>query len=232
TRIIPIVIDGTSPPAHLRALKWVDITVDYEGAVRELQKAIFQFYEKPPIGQQPEFLRGKVLTVGGLSRVATAVGFLLVGTGKHDIGNEENFSPKELQERLGLSVEEINDAIEELENHGIVEALQELGTYPYSHSQVTPTYALFLHFKGQGLDYDPDEDIKAVAAAIVVKNKTDGNALKEVTGLSPLRLNRAVNYLKDDGIIEVLQYLGTAPFDFGEVWATGATRRFVAENCK
>jgi hypothetical protein len=232
TRIIPIILDGVQPPEQLRPLRWVDVGDDFDSALREIQMAIFKIYEKPPIGQPPDFVKDQLESVGGLSSIATAMGLAFLSTGKHEIGSEESVSPEQLKERLGLSVEETDDAIEELESLGLVKTRGYIGTRPFKHGEVIPTYALFLHFKGQGLPYDPEQDIKSVASAIVAKKKIDGNRLVDATGLSPLRLNRAVAYLKDYGIIELIQYLGTAPFDFGEAWATGPTRRFVADHCK
>jgi hypothetical protein len=71
-----------------------------------------------------------------------------------------------------------------------------------------------------------------VASAVVAQKEVDGQKLAELTSLSPLRINRAVSYLEDYSLIRVIKTMGTAPFDFNMVWATGDTRRFVAEKCK
>jgi DNA-binding transcriptional regulator YhcF (GntR family) len=204
---------------------------NFEAAMRELQMAIFRVRERPPVGEPPDFVRNQVVSVGGLSPIATAVGLFFASTGKSDIGNEETFTAAELSDKLGLSPEETNDAIEELDSLGLVKTLNYLGTHPFLHGDIWPTYALFLHFRGQTLDYDPEEDIKTVAAAIAAQKQVEGQNLAQLTKLSPLRINRAVAYLEDYGIVRVIHIIGTAPFDFGTVWATGATRRFVAENC-
>jgi biotin operon repressor len=193
--------------------------------------AIFRVYERPSVGQPPEFIRTDISSVGGLSKIATVMGQSLIETGKHEVGNEESFSARQIKENLGFSIEETNDAIDELKRLGLVETRDYLGTHPYEYGDVIPTYALFLHFREHGVPYDPEQDIKVVASAVAAKKKTSGDGLVEATGLSPLRINRAVAYLKDYGVIELIKYIGTAPFDFGEVWAIGATRRFVAEQC-
>jgi hypothetical protein len=131
-----------------------------------------------------------------------------------------------------LSQEEFNDAIEELESYGLVEAIQTFGTQPYSFSQLSPTYALFIHFKDDGLDYDPFDDICAVAAAAAAKNEVERLDLHNFTKLSPVRLNRAVAYLDAYQYASVLKTAGTAPFDFNSVSATRRTREFVKEHCK
>jgi hypothetical protein len=232
TRVIPVLIGDVQVPNPLRPLKGIDMSRDFDTALHELRKAIFQIYERPPVGKPTDSVINRLVSVEGLSRIAAALGLLLVYTGKHAIGNEESFSAAELSEKLELSSEETDDAIDELESLGLVETLNYLGTYPFSHGEVWPTYALFLRFRGEGLDYDPEEDIKAVASAIVAQKQVNGHGLVELTKLSPLRINRSVAYLKDYGLAQVLQELGTAPFDFGSVMATGATRRFVAEKCK
>lgn len=232
TRIIPLILENVQLPEHLRPLRWVDMSTNFEGAIREIQMAIFQVHEKPPVGQPPTFVKNKNISVGGLSLLASAMGSFFANTGKHEFGSEEEISAKELKEKLDFSVEETDDAIDELENLGLVETRNYFGTHPFSHGDVIPTYALFIHFKGHGLTYDPDNDIKIIASTIAAKKQIDGSGLADSTDLSPLRINRAVAYLKDYGVADVHEYMGTAPYDFGNVWATGATRRFVAEHCK
>jgi hypothetical protein len=159
TRVIPVRIGNVQVPIPLRPLRWVDMNENYEAGLRELQMAIFQTHERPPVGQLPDFIKRETVSVGGLSRIATSLGLSLVHTGKHDIGNEESFTAVELSEKPGFSPEETDDAIDELEKHGLVETVNYFGTAPFSHGHVTPTYALFLQFRGHGLDYDPEDDI-------------------------------------------------------------------------
>jgi hypothetical protein len=47
-----------------------------------------------------------------------------------------------------------------------------------------------------------------------------GKLVPELTGLAPEEINDAVSILIDTGYAKWLQYLGTAPFDFGHVWIT------------
>ena len=108
-----------------------------------------------------------------------------------------------------------------------------MGTHPYKFLQLTPTYKLLLHFKDDGLEYDPVEDIKIIALAIVSTKKTIvGDVLREATNLSPLRINHSIAYLNAHGLIKQLNFLGTAPYNFGIINATRQTREFVRTNCK
>ena len=85
------------------------------------------------------------------------------------------------------------------------------------------------------MDYDPIADIKTVASVAASEGKIFGNKIPELTRLQPVRINRAVTYLDDYGIVRVQKYLGavgsTASLNFF-VEATRKTRQFVEENCK
>jgi hypothetical protein len=55
---------------------------------------------------------------------------------------------------------------------------------------------------------------------LMVKNEKElfeNTWLQENSGLTPREINDAVDYLESIGAIEVFKYLGTAPFDFGDV---------------
>jgi TIR domain len=232
TRIIPVVIGDVSIPDALRPLLFVKLTNDFDSVVRDLQKAIFQVYERPPIGQAPEFVRDNQKSVGGLSPMATRLGLYLAKSGKAEVGIEEQISAAKLSKLLSLTPEETDDAIDELVNLGLATTLDYMGTTPFSHGHVEPTYALFLHFVNEALDYNPEDDIKAVASVIVAKKQLTGRELADLTELSPLRINRAVAYLEDSGLITAYRAIGTGPFNFLEVHATGATRSFAATNAR
>lgn len=233
TRVIPLRADDSDVPEALRALSRVDLSVGFDEAMRKLLSDIYGLRGGPPVGEAPEFVKRSLRSVGGLSGFGTALGVRLMNSGKYDIGNEEEFTAEDLAAELGFEPTEINDAIEELERLGLVKTHNVLGTAPYNYKWVTPTYALFLHFKDAGMAYDPEEDIKAVANTIASQNRMiEGQTIRETTKLPPLRINRAVEYLDDYGIVKALKMVGTAPFSFGAVQATGATRRFVADNCR
>jgi hypothetical protein len=132
-----------------------------------------------------------------------------------------------LENSLGLKPEELNDAVDELEEQGMVKVLKEMGTGPYDFSQIEPTYVLYREFR-EHLPYNADADAKEVAAALVALGEAEAAYLAERTKLSPGRLNRAVAYLEDYGLADVQKWLGTAPYDFGLATATRRTRQFVS----
>lgn len=172
-------------------------------------------------------------SVGGLSQSASTIGLILSKYGDDINGDEKSWEAKELHGLIrDWTVEEVNDAIDELKEHRLVKTKTFLGCGPYEFSLVELTYSLFLHFKNDGLPYDPINDMKAVAAVIVSEKEIGGKELSDRCKISPLRINRAVDYLEDHDLINTSRYSGTAPFNFFSAGATRKTRQFVENNCR
>ena len=237
TRIIPLIKENCEIPHPLRALLWVDLSTDFDAGIRKVVKSIYDVSEKPPLGTIPEYITELKNSIAGLSRAASTVGSILLSHQDDQLGFEKVYTAEEIQRLTPkLTAEEINDAVDELEEHGLVRIGKDVDTAPYNFSYIEPTYALFLHFKDEGLDYDPIEDIKTVASSVAAsKRQIFGNKIQERTKLQPVRINRAVAYLDDYGIVRVHKYLSavgsTALLNFF-VEATRKTRQFVEENCK
>ena len=238
TRIIPLIKEKCEIPPLLRALLWADLSADFDGGIRKVVKSIYDVSDKPPLGKIPEYITELKNSVCGLSQIASTVGSILLSRQDDQLGFKKVYTAEEIQRLTPkLTAEEINDAVDELEEHGLVRIGKDVDTAPYNFSYIEPTYALFLHFKGEGLDYNPVEDIKTVALSVAdsKKGQVRGNKIREHTKLPPVRISRAVAYLDDYGIVRVSKYLGavgsTASLNFS-VEATRKTRQFVEENCR
>jgi hypothetical protein len=128
-----------------------------------------------------------------------------------------------------LNANEINDIVDELDEFGLIKVIRYLGTAPYNFGEIIPTYMMQLEFKSQ-LDYDPFTDIKIVAATLASLKSADGKALESETKLSVGRLNRAVDYLNDYGIIESRRFMGSSPYNFGFAQSTRKTKDYLNNN--
>jgi hypothetical protein len=223
TRIVPILKADCQIPMSLRPLRWLDMRSDFEGGIRELTKLAYGVNDRPPLGTTPTFITELHGSVGGLSREATGVGTLLLNESDIDGGRVPQIRGNEISASTKLSAIEVNDAVDELEEFGLVKTLKWLGTGPYDFGAVMPRYLLFLHFK-EALPYDPDNDVRIAVNAIAALNLCDANTLSSHSGLSAGRLNRAIEYIDDYGIAEVQRYMGTAPYTFGKVRSTRRTR--------
>ena len=224
TRVIPLLKEDVEIPTALKTLHWVDMRHDFERGVRTIINALKGVSDKPSIGEIPEHLQSIIEPVAGLSRIASTVGLYLLRASDVNEPFLRGVQNKELAESLNFTPIEVNDAVDELESQGLAETNNEIGNHPYDFGFVEATYLLF-HALSGFLHYSPIDDVKIVLNAVAALDKTDGSKLQSHTQLSPGRLNRAVDYIKDHGYAEVLLALGTAPYGFLEVWATRATRQ-------
>lgn len=228
TRIIPVLSAAVEIPMSLRSLLWVDMRSDFAGGVQRIVNVLRGVTAKPPRANVKRTAANLPESFDSFSRAATAVALFILNTVDLDSGLQVAFSGQELEKGLGLDPRTLNDAVDELKEAGLVRTLQTLGTAPYEFYQVEPTYVLFREF-AQFLPYSPDEDIRIVAAAVAATGRIDGSTLAARTSLSPGRINRAVAYLEDYGVARVRNWLGTRPFDFGDVQATRRTRQFAEQ---
>lgn len=232
TRLVPVIIEKCEVPLALRTLRWVDLTSNHDAGVRELVKTIHGVTDKPPVGMPPSYVTELKASVGGLTRVASTIGLHLAKVTEASADAHRAFTGGQLKEVFtSLSEQEVNDAVAELKQYGLVDTMDWMGTSPWRFGQVEPTYALYLHFADAGLSYNPAEDVKKVAVAVAPHDQVRADQIAASTGLDPARINRAVSYLDDSGIIKVMKTLGTAPFEFHSIMTTHQTRRFVNENC-
>lgn len=224
TRVIPILKEDVEVPTALRTLHWVDMRSGLASGVRSILNVLAGVSDKPPLGDTPAHLKSITQPVAGLSRIASTVGLHLLRATEEDEPFLRAVLNTELAESLHLTPTEVNDAVDELESQGLASTNKELGTHPFDFRFVEATYLLF-HALSDFLTYSPRDDVKVVLSAIAAVDNAEGSALQRQTQLSPGRLNRAVDYIKDHGYAEVLLALGTAPYGFMLVRATRATRQ-------
>jgi hypothetical protein len=232
TQVIPILASECEVPVSLRALKWLDIRDGLDNVVRAIVDAAYQRRpEKPLIQPEPDRIKNLINTHRGFSVEASTIAVSIARSQQIESQSDQFYDGRSFQSELDFTPEQINDAIDELGSRGFVKVLREIGTGEYDFSLVQPTYALFYEFS----DYlptkiDPEQDIKQVAATIASHGTITGTELNQELKFSPKRVNWAVAYLSDYGVIKVLRTLGTGPYDFAEAMATSATRRFVGAN--
>jgi hypothetical protein len=225
TRLIPVMIEKTEIPTSLRSLLWLDMREDVEGGVKKIINAVHGVSSKPP-RSATSISKKLSAPIAGLSRAASQVGLVIVGSTAGDSRPNLAFSGQDLEDAAGMDPPTLNDAVGELEAEGMVKTIRALGSHPYEFAFVEPTYVLFREFT-QHLPYDPENDIRYTAAAIAALGTADGKDLEQQTELPPERLNRAVAYLDEYGLATVHKFFGTHPYTFGHVAATRRTRQFV-----
>ena len=231
TRVIPVVARPCTVPVPLRALMWLDVAAAGVSEVAgRIADVAFGRTAKPPLGKAPG--PAEIRHVRGLSDYGAALAFALA-PGLQAEGGPRGFDGPSLSTALSLTPTQVNDAVDELVGLGMLRSHTALGTHPFDFFMVVPTYALALQLRGtDALDYDPEEDIVTVAAAVAALEHASGPEIAERLNLPPPRVDHAVSYLTEYGHVRVLQALGTAPYHFMQVTATAATRRFVESHGK
>lgn len=228
-QIIPVRLDESPVPAVINHLHWVRMPPPEE-EFNKLLKAIFGVSSKPSLGATPEFInRGLArlqTTIQGFSPEASALLRHLV----LEVGLQDYAQAHELAETLDLSVLEINDGVEELEELGLVGILHETTGSEYKFNDVKPEAPAWLYLGPEHLGFDPELDMLAIAQCVVGHDGADTTTLGTDTGLPPERINIAALNLEAYGRLKLVKTMGTAPYLFLEAWATRHTRQWLGEN--
>jgi hypothetical protein len=222
TRVVPIIVEECDIPVALKALLWIDYAKDEKNAIRRLVNVAFGKSEKPEIGKPPKDVD---VRIPSFSNDASRVAIFL--TNQIDVKEPrmKAFSPSDFRS-LNLEPIELNDAIEDLEAHGLVSVRRYLGTGPYRFGFVEPTYALWLELEANGLlDFSPQKDVLLVVHSVAARQVLTAKDLDSLVGIPIIRLNNAVSYIKDHGIANVLESLGSFPYVFTRIEANRNTRK-------
>lgn len=228
SRVIPILVESCEIPPALKPLRRLDMKTGVKAVAQDVADVVFNRRTVPPVAPPPSQL---TFDVSGLTPLAARVAVHLFGPPEGPSEDQPQFHARHLAASLSLRPEDLDDAVNELEEDGVVKVIRPMGCAPFRFAIVMPTYRLALRLRGTpAIGYDPETDIRIVTNAIASQRSGGGVRLAALTELSPTRINAAVQYLDDRGLVKVYRAQGTRPFTFLQVNATSATRRFVAAN--
>lgn len=231
SKIVPVIIREAEIPVSLRALKRLYLSEGIVNIVREIVDVAYdRSTKKPLIRPEPERIKKMIKGKHGFSSETATIGATIARSINLSESSFQYFDGESLQAELGLKPQQINDAVDEMSVHGLVKVHKELGTGEFDFGFFELTYAFYYTFSEYfNESFNPDWDIKQVAATIASHNQVTGKQLSDELQFSPLRVNCAVDYLSDYGVIKTLKTFGTAPYNFAEASATPATRRFIRD---
>lgn len=231
SKVVPIVTEETEIPVSLRALKRLYLAEGIDSIVREIVDVAYdRSIKKPLIRPEPERIGKMIAGKYGFSSEAATIGAAIARSIDPTEMSTQYFEGKSLQAELDLTPEQINDAVDEMAVRGLVEVHKELGTGEFDFGFFELTYAFYYTFSEYLTeDFNPERDARQVAATLASHKQMTGQQLADELDFSPLRVNCAVDYLTDYGVIKTIRTFGTAPYNFAEAYATSATRRFIRE---
>jgi hypothetical protein len=163
----------------------------------------------------------------GLSVAAEAIARLFIERSENGYAFDPQLEPDDIRAATGLSDDSIVDAIDELEERGFVQKHTFLGDGEIGFGFVTPEARLFSELDSYFFPWSPEEDAKKVAVDLMNGADSNVRAIAEKNGWLPRRMNPAVAYLVDRGLVESSDQLGTAPWCTAWIGKTHATRRWV-----
>lgn len=187
--------------------------------IAQLINDIHGITRKPPLGSAPPAATGVSTFDTGYSKAATALASLFVQSTKAARKFDPRFTLQELVETLGLTEEDIDDAIHELD--GLV--------IKHAPDLIYANEGLYVRFDKFWTEWDPAEDALRVAAGMV-GDETFPNQPEEVArrfGWEPRRMNPALAFLNERGLVKALPSRDTGPWLLSIFLKTDATRRFV-----
>lgn len=206
---LPPLLQGLhSPEVTPDDLDWQQLVNDIHGVTR-----------KPPLGTVPSVIvQGS--TSSGFSPAATAVAKLFVETSVHALQHDPSFNTSELASTLGLSDEDLEDAIYELKGYVSV-----------VFDRVYVEEALFAKFDGLWMPWNPERDALKIAMGIV--NDSDfPDSSEEIAMLMDWparRLNPAMTFLSQRRLVEQTRFYGQGNWVSHRITKTPALRRFVKD---
>jgi hypothetical protein len=216
-RFIPLRA-GLAPselPPLLSGMLSPEIGTDFETSIRNLVNDIHAVSRKPRLGPPPAHIS---LPQTGYSKTATAVARLFVEETEHGEFGQPQKEVSELAEAIGVSEEDITDAVYELRD--LVKEWS--GT-------IVPKAELFAAFDEHFMEWSPEQDALRLAADLV-NDETMPGSVQEIAaryGWPPRRINPAVTWLENRTLIRSSKAMGTQPWIAAWIDKTDATRRFV-----
>ncbi len=235
-RTIPVIGAQVEVPPPLQHLCRVDLTNDYDGAVRSLLKAIHGVSDKQPVGGKPDYVDQLQPRIHGLSREASTLGVrLAIQEAQAEEGHERFIEASDLQKLApDLTNLEICDAVDELYSFGLLMKPQigAGGLQPCFLRYIRVTYRIFFLFRRE-IPYDPEADALRVVHFVVDKGDREVNpeSIRRDLGLSKQRVNLALQYLVENELLKVPegQWCSTGGYRWPWVAATRRTRQFAKE---
>lgn len=211
-------------PLSLKGLLSPTVTTDEE--IKQLIHDIYGVSRRPRLGPPPPAVAEDRQTNTGYSTAATAVAHLFVERSEHGLFADPQLEVGELARETDLSIEDTEDALYELT--GFVQMSSSFGEL--ADQDVFVKDSFFVEFDRYWKPWNPVEDARQLAADLVSdpESPPDPEEIAERYGWKPRRLNPALSYLVEQGLIEDIQEMGTHPYALGTIIPNAAQlRRFV-----
>ena len=222
-------IDHQELPGLLRGPLSADLTA-YDDTVSKIVNLAFGISEKPPLGPRPEIVADAITGETGLSPAAERIVKLYCEKSEYGVFHDPSYGPNELMKETGLSLDEMVDAVDELEARGAVRSEATLGCGEAGFAYLSAEGTLFADYDKFFMDWSPEEDALIIASGLQGGSLT-GRLSEDAASLqwAVRRINAAVTWLTDRSLVDHSRDSGTHPYCVRYISATKQTRRFVTQ---
>ena len=202
----------------------IESGTDIDGLISD----IYEISKKPALGVPPAAVQQAQKIKTGYSPAVQAVAKLLVEESKYGMRFEPKLRVEELVKKTKLTLDDVLEAINELEEGGFVTLHRKVSLASEDPRQlVIVENLLFVEFDRFWMEWDTEEDARRIATDMVndedfpsglsnaLKIKSQGDMLKQMKQIAsrynwkPRRLNPALCWLRKRKLATLHQALGT-----------------------
>ena len=186
--------------------------------ITQLINDIYGVTRRPARGAPPPSVNASTIVDTGYSAAASSVARYFVENSKHGTFADPQVDVEDLAQKVGLSVEDTNDALYELS-----------GLVKVSLGHVLIQGALFAEFDRHWKPWNAADDALKLGADILNDPDfpADCKQIADRYGWEPRRLNPVIHYMLERQLIVDYQALGTQPWAIIRVVGNDHLRRFV-----
>lgn len=203
-------------PPLLSGMHSPEIAADED--ITQLINDIYGITRRPPRGAPPHSVSADANADTGYSAAAAAVARYFVENSKHGTFADPQISVEELAKKIGLSIDDTEDALYELS-----------GLVKVSFGRVLVQGPLFAEFDRHWKPWNAADDAMKLGADILNDPDfpSDCEQIAKCYGWEPRRLNSLIYYMLDRHLIVDYQTMGTRPWAIMRIVGKDHLRRFV-----
>jgi TIR domain len=205
SKLIPIILDDCEIPQALHSTVWIRIgdPSHYDVELEQITRAVFDFRDKPAVGEPPTYASTVIDAIPGLTKIDTLV-FRLVGelALKNETGRVHDVNLFEQTRSQDLSDDAAFESLQMLESRVFLEIKRVHNTSKLFHSVKMTSYGMEEFARSYVAGYESLP--KDVAHQIVNLNQINSRDIAKTLDRPILLLNHIIESFKRQGLFKVV----------------------------